>query len=133
MDKNLQESKEQARRKRERIIMLLTLLAVIVITYLESQVVTMAQTLPLGASLIMFALINLNIVLLLLLLFLVFRNLLKLIIENKHRIWGSRLRSRLVVAFVLLSIAPSTVLFFAAFQFVVYGFRGAHAYFALNG
>ena len=118
MDKNLQESKEQARRKRERIIMLLTLLAVIVITYLESQVVTMAQTLPLGASLIMFALINLNIVLLLLLLFLVFRNLLKLIIESKHRIWGSRLRSRLVVAFVLLSIAPSTVLFFAAFQFV---------------
>jgi two-component system nitrogen regulation sensor histidine kinase NtrY len=118
MDKLGAERKERARRKRERIIILLTILAVGIITYLESQVVTLAQALPLGASLLLFALINLNIVFLLLLLFLIFRNLLKLILESRRRIWGARLRTRLVLAFAVLSIAPSTVLFFAAFQFV---------------
>ncbi len=112
------EDKERARRKRERILILITLVAVIVVTYLESQVITLAQNLPIGASFILFALINLNIVLLLLLLFLVFRNLVKLILESKRGIWGARLRTRLVVAFAVLSFAPSTVLFLAAFQFV---------------
>lgn len=115
---NRLDDKERSRRKRERVIIVVTLLAVVVITYLESQVISLAQALPFGASFILFALVNLNVVLLLLLLFLVFRNLVKMILESKRGVWGARLRTRLVVAFAVLSFAPSTVLFFAAFQFV---------------
>ena len=111
-------SKQIARRKRERIIILITLLAVAVITYLETQVVTLAGDLPLASSVLVFALININALLLLLLIFLVFRNLVKLMMERRLGMLGSRLRTKLVVAFVILSLAPTILLFFAAYQFV---------------
>jgi len=111
-------SKELARRKRERIIILVTLVLVSIITYLETQVIHFTGDEPLTASLLIFALINLNALLLLLLIFLVFRNLVKLMMERRRGALGSRLRTKLVLAFVLLSLAPTILLFFAAFQFV---------------
>ncbi len=114
----LQQTRELRRRKRERIIMAVLLVVVVAVTFLESQVVRLPHDLPLGASLLVFALINLNALLLLLLIFLVFRNLFKLTVERRKGLWGSRLRTKLVVAFVILSLAPTILLFFAAFQFV---------------
>ena len=117
-DQRQQESKEQARRKRERIIIIVTLLLVAVITLLEPQVVNLAPELPLASSVLIFALINLNALLLLLLIFLFFRNLVKLMVERRRGVLGAQLRTKLVVAFVLLSLAPTVLLFFAAYQFV---------------
>jgi two-component system nitrogen regulation sensor histidine kinase NtrY len=113
-----QQAKELVRRKRERVIIAITLVAVLFITFLESQVVHLADELPLGSSILIFSLININALLLLLLIFLVFRNLFKLTVERRVGVWGSRLRTKLVVAFVVLSLAPTILLFFAAFQFV---------------
>ncbi len=113
-----QRSKEMARRKRERIIIAVLLVVVAAITYLETQVVELGGDLPLGSSLLVFALINLNALLLLLLIFLVLRNLLKLTVERRRGVLGARLRTKLVVTFVILSLAPTILLFFAAFQFV---------------
>jgi two-component system nitrogen regulation sensor histidine kinase NtrY len=56
-------------------------------------------------------LINVNIILLGLLAFLVIRNLVKLVVERRQRILGSRLQARLVLAFVALSLVPSVLLF----------------------
>ena len=112
------QAKELARRKRERIIILITLLVVAAITYLETQVVHLTGDQPLSASILVFALININALLLLLLIFLVLRNLVKLMVERRRGVLGSRLRTKLVLAFVLLSLAPTILLFFAAFQFV---------------
>jgi len=43
--------------------------------------------------------------------FLVIRNLVKLVVEHRQRILGSRLQVRLVAAFVALSLVPSVLLF----------------------
>ena len=115
---NEQRRKELARRKRERIIMVVLLLLVAGLTFLETQVVTISTPLPMGSSVLIFALININALLLLLVIFLFFRNLVKLMMERRRGVLGARLRTKLVVAFVILSLAPTAVLFFAAFQFV---------------
>jgi len=113
-----QRSKEMTRRKRERLIIAILVVVVAAVTYLETQVVDISGELPLGSSLLVFALINLNALLLLLLIFLVLRNLLKLTVERRRGVLGARLRTKLVVTFVILSLAPTILLFFAAFQFV---------------
>jgi len=66
----------------------------------------------------MFILININLLLLILLLFLVFRNLVKLLYDRRRKVMGARLRTRLVVAFIALSLMPTIVLFFFAINFI---------------
>ena len=56
--------------------------------------------------------------LLLLLMFLVVRNLVKLLFERKQGILGAKLRTRLVVAFTTLSLIPTILLFFLSLQFI---------------
>ncbi len=112
-----QKAAEHKRRKREMLIIAITLVAVAAITFLQNQVVQVGE-LPFGSSILLFALVNLNVLLLLLLIFLVFRNIFKLTLERRQGVWGSRLRTKLVVVFVALSLAPTIVLFLAAFQFV---------------
>lgn len=68
----------------------------------------------LGSNLVVFALVNLNIALLCVLLFLVGRNLAKVFLDRRKGILGSKLRLRLVLAFVVLTLVPSTILVFLA-------------------
>jgi two-component system nitrogen regulation sensor histidine kinase NtrY len=68
-------------------------------------------------------LINVNVILLALLVFLVVRNLVKLVFERKRRILGSRLRVRLVLAFIALSLVPTLLLFVIAGGFVTRSFE----------
>ncbi len=65
-----------------------------------------------------FLLINLNVLLLVVFVFLVGRNLVKLTLERRQRILGSHLRTRLVVAFVGLSLFPAVLLFIASTNFI---------------
>ncbi|MET0152053.1 MAG: ATP-binding protein [Candidatus Binatia bacterium] len=65
-----------------------------------------------------FLLINLNVLLLVVFVFLVGRNLVKLTLERRRRILGSHLRTRLVVAFVGLSLFPAVLLFIASTSFM---------------
>jgi len=67
-----------------------------------------------GNNLVLFALVNFNIVLLCVLAFLIGRNLVKLIFDRKNRILGSVLKLRLVSAFVILTLVPTVILFFLA-------------------
>ncbi|RIL03892.1 MAG: PAS domain-containing sensor histidine kinase, partial [Proteobacteria bacterium] len=64
-----------------------------------------------GNSLLVYALVNLNIVILCVLAFLIGRNLFKLVFDRRRNILGSRLRSRLVIAFVGLTLVPVIILF----------------------
>lgn len=59
-------------------------------------------------------LINLNAVLLLLAIFLVLRNLIKLIYERKRRKLGFKLKSKLTLGFILVSSLPMVLYFFIA-------------------
>ena len=65
-----------------------------------------------------FLLINLNVLLLVVFVFLVGRNLVKLLLERRQRILGSHLRWRLVIAFVGLSLFPAVLLFIASTNFM---------------
>lgn len=68
----------------------------------------------LQSNLAVFVLINLNIAILCVLIFLVGRNIAKLIFDRRKGILGSKLRMRLVLAFVGLTLIPSVVLVFVS-------------------
>jgi len=118
-----QETKDLAdkdRKRRRREIIIITILTVIITTlfYIEMNLPNLPTDLPILGNVIVFALININIILLLLLIFLILRNLLKLLLERKRKIVGFRLRTKLVVAFISLSLFPTILLFVAATGFI---------------
>lgn len=67
-----------------------------------------------GNSFLVFLTVNLNVTILLVLAFLVGRNVVKLIFDRRRNILGSRLRQRLVLAFVGLALIPTSILFLLA-------------------
>ncbi len=113
----LQQAQDRQRRRRERLIIGVVLVLIVTITFLEVRLVRRGGE-PIAGSILAFGLVNLNTILLLLLTFLIFRNLVKLFLERRRQIFGSRLRSRLVVTFVTLSLLPTLFMSFVAFQFI---------------
>jgi len=57
---------------------------------------------------------NLNILLLMIVVVLLLRNVIKLYFERRRRVFGSALKTKLVIAFVSFSIIPTVLLFFYA-------------------
>jgi two-component system, NtrC family, nitrogen regulation sensor histidine kinase NtrY len=113
--------REAKRRKRERVIILVTVFLIALMTYLESSIFRgEALVLPVSGNALIFGLINVNIILIILLIFLIVRNLAKLIYERRHGILGSKLRTRLVTAFVGLSLIPTVLLFIVSINFLSY-------------
>lgn len=112
--------KEWQRRRRERIIILITVIVIVLLTYLERHLSSVEELISLPSDILVFGLININIILIILLIFLIVRNLVKLIFERRRGIIGSRLRTKLVVAFVSLSLIPTIVLFLVAIKFLSY-------------
>ncbi|SMC22748.1 two-component system, NtrC family, nitrogen regulation sensor histidine kinase NtrY [Desulfacinum hydrothermale DSM 13146] len=106
------------RRRRERIVLIIVLCLVVVFGFLEGWFFQYRSELPIFGNILLFALINLNVILLLLLVYLVLRNVVKLIFERRRRILGHRLRTRLTLAFVGLTLIPTLPLFGLATQFI---------------
>ena len=71
-----------------------------------------------SSNAVIFTIISLNVVLLILVVFLVTRNIVKLLLERKRGVLGTRLRTKLVAAFVTLTIIPTVVLFFTSVVFL---------------
>ncbi len=111
------ETLESQKRRRERILILLILVLVVAITSLEVYLVHQGGQ-PVTGSLLAFSLLNLNTFLLLLFTFLIFRQMSKLFLERRRKVFGSRLRTRLVLTFVSLTLLPTLILFFMAWQFI---------------
>jgi len=105
-------------RRREGLIILCTALAVLLFAFFETRLPQFSSSHSLSNNVIFFLLINLNIILLVLLVFLVARNLLKLVFERRQGILGSHLRTRLVLAFVAVSIFPAVLIFLVALGFM---------------
>jgi len=111
-------NQDQKRRKREIITICVVLPIVILLTYLGTKILYLGIELPIADSILVFALININVILVLLLLYLTMRNLVKLVFERKKKIMGSGLRAKLVFAFVILSLLPTIIIFFVSVQFI---------------
>ncbi len=109
---------EAIKRRREWVLILLILALVVFISRLEPQFFDWTSKIPLSSNVLVLALININILLIILFLFLVFRNVFKLILERRRDVPGAKLRTKLVVAFVTLSLVPTMLLFFVSAGFI---------------
>jgi two-component system nitrogen regulation sensor histidine kinase NtrY len=102
------------RRWREGWIILATGLAVVLLTIVETRPPSVGRSPGSLSDIVIVGLLNVNLILLVLLVFLVGRNVVKLVLDRRQRIMGSHLRTRLVVAFVAITLLPTTLLFVTA-------------------
>ncbi|GAU09790.1 sensor histidine kinase NtrY-like [Desulfoplanes formicivorans] len=102
---------ERKKRQRELWLALVGIVLIGVLSWVELKFFGVNSYLFLG-------LFNVNLILLLLVLFLVVRNVVKLALERKRNVLGAKLRTRLVVIFFSLSIIPTLLMFFLSIKFV---------------
>lgn len=114
----INQHKKRNRRYRELLLLVVVATLIALLPKFENQLYDVSTQLALSNSIIALALINLNILLVLLFLFLIFRNLIKLILERRRGVPGAKLRSKLVGAFIALSLIPTMLLFFASAGFI---------------
>jgi len=107
---------EQNRRKRNLVIIAAFLLLIGGATAFDLGI--FAPDLPVASNLVIFALFNLNLIVFLLLLLLLFRNLVKVWFERRQRVIGSRFKAKLVLAFLALSVTPAALIFLIASNFI---------------
>lgn len=107
-------------RRKERFWLITVLLLVIIFGSIGGWFFEFQSDLSLLNNILLFGLININVILLLLLAYLVLRNIVKLVFERKRNILGHKLRTRLVIAFIGLCLIPTLPLFWIATQFIAF-------------
>jgi len=113
-------TEEQRRQKKKLVwrVILFCLCLIPLFGWLQGRLFEQNLELPVNSNIVIFALININVILLLIVLFLILRNVAELLFERKLNVLGSRLRTKLVISFLSLSLIPTILLFFVALQFV---------------
>lgn len=101
-----------------RLVILICLCLLPLFAWLEKNLLNSDVTLPINSNLLLFGIINLNVLLVLLLFFLVLRNLAELLFESRQKFLGFKLKTKLVTSFICLSLIPAVLLFFVALQFI---------------
>ena len=114
----LTQKQRQQKKRLIRQVILVCLCLIPLFVWLESSLVNVDITLPVSSDILIFGIINLNVILVLLMLFLVLRNLAELFLESRQNVLGSKLKTKLVVSFISLSLIPTILLFFISLQFV---------------
>ena len=105
-------------RKREATLLVAALVAAFFALIYETRLPPFTSSQTLSQNVVFFLLINLNIALILLVVFLLGRNIVKLVVERRQRVLGSHLRTRIVLSFVAVAIAPAILLFVVALGFI---------------
>jgi two-component system nitrogen regulation sensor histidine kinase NtrY len=105
------------RRWRELTIIGVTALAVLVYAVLETRIPQVAGGSSFATDAMLVLLININLILLVLLVFLVGRQVFKLVLDRRRGTLGSHLRTRLVLAFAAIALLPTTLLLIVAQTF----------------
>ncbi|HMH51096.1 MAG TPA: ATP-binding protein [Candidatus Acidoferrum sp.] len=107
---------EQSRRKRNLVLISGTLLILALAGALSLEM--RPSGLPVASNIVVFALFNLNLIVFLLLLVLLFRNLVKLWFERRQGVIGSKFKTKLVFAFLSLAVTPAILIFITASNFI---------------
>ena len=105
---------EYAKLRRERWAIGIVAVLVAVLTFFEAHLAAVGGTVTFSSNIIIFALINLNVIFVVLLIFLVTRNVFKILLDRRRNLLGAKLRSRLVLIFICFSLIPTMLLFIAA-------------------
>ena len=113
--------RDKKRRKREYIIAVVFLVVIVVLGWAELKYLS-------GDYYLVLNLLILNIVFLLAMIFYVARNAVRLILERRRKVLGSKLRTRMVFAFISLSLIPTVLIYLVSVKFVQtsvdYWFKG---------
>ena len=109
-------TEEQLRDKRKRttITILGVLIALIGMTFLENYFLQAQSTSAIGNNITVLAVFNIILILLFLLIILITRNLVKVYNERRSKIIGSKFQTKLIIAFLILALVPSILLFTVA-------------------
>ncbi len=107
-------TEDSGRSRRNRMILAIVLASVVGLTTVQVTIHQLRFPTPIASNILIFALVNINIVLLLLLVLLVFRSLFKVYLERRENVLGSKIRVKLAVAFVGLALLPAGLLFLVA-------------------
>ncbi len=112
------EKQIKQKRKLIRRVVFICILFIPLFIYLQSLLLKGKVELPIDNNILIFALININVLLVLFVLFLVLRNLAELLFERRVNRLGSKLKTKLIASFLSLTLIPTILLFFVAIQFV---------------
>lgn len=105
---------EARKNKREAMIIFFSLLLIALLTLAELHLSDISTHAPGLGNIVIFGIINIILLLIVLLVYLVCRNVARIILERKRNPFGTKLRGKLVVAFVILSFIPTFLLFFVS-------------------
>ncbi|ABB31019.1 multi-sensor signal transduction histidine kinase [Geobacter metallireducens RCH3] len=109
---------ERKKRRREAIIIAISVLLILVLTRAEIHLSRISSEVPMGSNILIFGIINIIILLIILLIYLVFRNVAKLLMERRSKAIGANLQTKLVIAFMGLSLVPTMLLFVVSASYV---------------
>ncbi|WP_136797952.1 MULTISPECIES: sensor histidine kinase [Desulfosediminicola] len=116
-DKYSPEQRQQ-KRKLVRWVIGICLALIPIFIFLQGVLYRNEETLPFSSNILIFGLINLNVLLVLFVLFLVLRSLAELLFERRINRPGSKLKTKLIASFLSLTLIPTILLFFVSLQFV---------------
>ena len=116
----------ERRRRFELFAIFVTTTLLITLSRLETRLFDLSETFAKNqvflTTLLYFGVINLNIILILVLSFLLFRNVAKLVVERRRGVFGSNLRAKLVSTLVFFALAPTMLFFYVSARFIVSSF-----------
>jgi len=109
-------SEEQLGQKRKRTTYTIfgIMVALIVLTQIESHFLQAQASSSITNNILILVVFNIIIILLFVLIILITRNLVKVYNERKSKIIGSKFQTKLIIAFLILSLVPSILLFMVA-------------------
>jgi len=115
IDKKKVDSENTQKSKSPYVVIIISFL---LLAYCEIKLMQFGTNIPVSNTVLMFILMNINMLLMLFLIYLVFRNVAKLIYERRIKKIGSKLRTKMVLAFLSVSLIPTVVLFFFSVNFI---------------
>ncbi len=116
-------TEEQLRQKRKRttITIFAVIAALIVSTIVENYFLQAQASSSIANNILVLAVFNIILILLFVLIILITRNLVKVYNERKSKIIGSQFQTKLVIAFLILTLVPSILLFTVASKLFTFG------------
>ncbi len=115
-------SEEHLRRKKKRTQKTIAaiLISLVGLTAVENYFLQQGTSAPIANNIAVLALFNIILILLFLLIVLIARNLVQLYNERKSKIIGSKFQTKLIIAFLILALVPSILLFTIASKLFTY-------------
>jgi two-component system nitrogen regulation sensor histidine kinase NtrY len=116
----------ERKRLLEIVAILMTTLGLVGLSRLETRLFELAENLAKNrdffTTVVYFGLINFNVILILLLSFLLFRNVAKGVVERRRGVFGSNIRFKLVATLMFFALAPTLLFFYVSARFIVSSF-----------